>query len=47
VLRAGPLRKWETSQELVRVWKGWSLGGAGSWAGNRPVLLVTPREPEA
>lgn len=40
MLRAGAPCEWETSQELLKVWKGWSLREAGSWVGERPVLLV-------
>ena len=39
VLRAGPPCKWGTSQEPPKVCKGQSLGEAGSWVGERPVLL--------
>ena len=54
VLRAGPVCKWETSWELLKVWKGKSLWErqrlhfqVGRWVEERPVLLVRKPDLEA
>lgn len=54
VLRDGPVGKWATSQELLKVWKGQNLWErqrlhcqVGRWVEERPVLLVRKPDLEA